>query len=259
MAEALARFRFGFAPRLHDETLCGLPEHQFISRTISTASHKSPAGFFDPPRYPDIEMSTTRQITANRLNAARSRGPITPAGKEASARNSLRHGLLSSTVVLNGESAAGFVELLQNLNDEFQPATPAETAAVETMAIARWRQLRVWSLQKLTLDMEMSRQGAPGSPPVLRAALAVRRLSADDSTLDNLHRYETAYDRQFARALRQFHFVRSTRGESDLPFAQSSLAAAGTWETTETAPCPEMRRFPDEANPKNEHLEENAQ
>ena len=57
--------------------------------------------------------------------------------------------MLAQTVVLEGESKDRFQELLDGLIAEFQPGSTAETALVETMAIARWRYLRILSLQKI--------------------------------------------------------------------------------------------------------------
>jgi len=46
---------------------------------------------------------TEAQLRASRANGALSLGPTTPAGKRRSSRNSARHRLLSSSVVLEGE------------------------------------------------------------------------------------------------------------------------------------------------------------
>ena len=43
-------------------------------------------------------MATPRQILANRLNAAKSRGPKTEKGKARSRMNALRHGLAAVTI-----------------------------------------------------------------------------------------------------------------------------------------------------------------
>ncbi len=44
-------------------------------------------------------MTSYRQIEANRRNALKSTGPKTDAGKQASRRNSIRHGLTAETVI----------------------------------------------------------------------------------------------------------------------------------------------------------------
>src|SRR5580704_12356212 len=110
------------------------------------------------------EMKSPRsplQIAAARANGAKSRGPITAAGKRASAANSAnstgpvtpegkarssqnatRHGLLSASMVLHGESDDRFSAYLSVLEDELQPAPGVESSLVETMAVAPWRRMR---------------------------------------------------------------------------------------------------------------------
>jgi hypothetical protein len=45
-------------------------------------------------------MSSDKQVAANRLNAQRSTGPRTPAGKARVSFNALKHGLTGREVVL---------------------------------------------------------------------------------------------------------------------------------------------------------------
>jgi hypothetical protein len=66
-------------------------------------------------------MSTEHQQNASRANGSKSRGATTPEGKLASSRNAITHGMLSTTIVLNGESADRFLGLLAALLEEFQP------------------------------------------------------------------------------------------------------------------------------------------
>ncbi len=70
-------------------------------------------------------MATERQILANRANALKSTGPRTAAGKKRSAPKVSVRGLVSTTVVLKGESLHRFNELAAALILQFQPpATP---------------------------------------------------------------------------------------------------------------------------------------
>jgi hypothetical protein len=69
-------------------------------------------------------MSTERQQNASRANGRKSRGATTPEGKLASSRNAITHRMLSTTIVLKGESTGRFLDLLTALLEEFQPQTP---------------------------------------------------------------------------------------------------------------------------------------
>jgi hypothetical protein len=82
-----------------------------------------------------------------------SRGPNTERGKAASSRNAVRRGILSETVVLEGESVDRFIEHLAALQEYFEPANPIQSALVETLAVCRWRQMRLsFEIQKQSLE-----------------------------------------------------------------------------------------------------------
>ncbi len=90
--------------------------------------------------------TTEKQIAANRLNAAKSTGPVGPSGKAIAARNSLKHGLLAKEIVVDAgegaESQEQFEAELQALVDHFAPMGPLEEILVEKIAVACWRQRR---------------------------------------------------------------------------------------------------------------------
>jgi hypothetical protein len=93
-------------------------------------------------------MSTLKQKIAARANGAKSRGPVTDAGKGISSRNAVRHGMLSASFLFAEENHESFDELVANLYDEHQPSTETERVLLETMATSRWRQMRLWGMEK---------------------------------------------------------------------------------------------------------------
>ncbi len=110
-------------------------------------------------------MSTTAQITANQANAKLSTGPQTEAGKAASAQNNFRHGLAGAFVIREWEKEDEYYDLLHNLRQEHQPATPTEILLVETMAKHFWLAQRAVQLQELcfhatlpTVDRDFEKQ-----------------------------------------------------------------------------------------------------
>jgi hypothetical protein len=197
-------------------------------------------------------MATERQIQANRANAKRSTGPVTEKGKQASSQNALRHGQLSSSVVLKAESPTLFDQLLSSLIEEFQPGTANETALVETMAVARWRLMRNWTIQTALLEVEMVNQDPEaGNPPIL-AALAFKSLADSSCSLQLLQRYETSLDRQYSRALNNLLKSRAA-ARTAVPQAQDPCPPGPQPEpvgvTPEAAaPVEPIRKFPNEPN-----------
>jgi hypothetical protein len=146
-------------------------------------------------------MSSERKIRASRLNGAKSRGAVTPEGKRKSSANSARHHLLSKTILLENERPDAFADLLVGLTREFNPQTETQRALVETMAVSRWRQTRIWAVERATLQSAMEAHDPDTTEPATRVALAFRSLADDSRTLDLFSRYEARFDRQFARSL----------------------------------------------------------
>jgi hypothetical protein len=133
------------------------------------------------------------------------RGAKTPEAKQRSAANNLKHGLVARTVVLEDENLQAFTDLLNSYELELQPQTEIQSALVQTIAVCRWRLLRLWSIERSSLKIEMDKHDPAENSPSTRAAMAFRTLSDESRSLDILNRYETRYDRQIIRSLNMLH------------------------------------------------------
>ncbi|MGD1073526.1 MAG: hypothetical protein ABSB15_25725 [Bryobacteraceae bacterium] len=152
-------------------------------------------------------MRSEKQTNASRTNGKKSRGPISPAGKRISARNAERHGLLSQSIVMEGEDKERFHALLARLVSEHLPQTDSELELVETMAVAKWRQKRVWDMETARMSHEIRTQARDpelaAHTPVVRAALAFESVVDRSRSLSVLSRYEVRFDRIYIRAKRE--------------------------------------------------------
>jgi hypothetical protein len=129
-----------------------------------------------------------KQLEANRSNASGSTGPRTPAGKRNSSRNGIRHGILCNSILVEGESRRRFVGLLDSLNDEFRPESPTECALIESMAVARWRLMRLWSAESAGISYQLRKQSeddAAENPPT-RTMFALHSLGERGHSLETL-------------------------------------------------------------------------
>jgi hypothetical protein len=154
-------------------------------------------------------MSSKRKILSARANGAKNRGAKTPEAAQRSAANNLKHGLVAHTVVLEEENLQAFTDLLTVYERRLQPQNEIETALVETIVVCRWRLLRLWSIERSSLKIEMDKHDAGEKSPSIRAAIAFRTLSDDSRSLDLINRYETRYDRQISRSLNMLHKLQS--------------------------------------------------
>jgi hypothetical protein len=84
-----------------------------------------------------------QQIAANRLNAQRSTGPRTAAGKARVSSNALKHGLTGRDVVLPGENPDDFDSFRAGLLTSLDPQGELEGAFAERIVVDLWRLRRI--------------------------------------------------------------------------------------------------------------------
>ena len=168
-------------------------------------------------------MSSLRRVQSSKANGALSKGPSTPAGKQRSSLNALRHGLCAKCIVLDHESRENFLTLLQQHVDRFQPANEVEFGMIEEMCASYWRQRRAWAIETALLDKQIALQ--PEGSNAGRMAAAFDHLAAAP-TLPLLHRYETRLHTMYQRALRTFILLRTAKIPNDPdPISEHPLAA----------------------------------
>jgi hypothetical protein len=123
-------------------------------------------------------MTTDKKRETSRVNGAKSPGPITPEGKEASAQNALKHGaysvkyaaevprtpadhreatlsLSSNGVTLPGEAEDTYDRLFNSCLERFQPADDIELEQVESIVAATWHTRRIAAAIRLHLQQSM--------------------------------------------------------------------------------------------------------
>jgi hypothetical protein len=96
-------------------------------------------------------MGKSRKSRAevSRKNGSKSRGPKTQQGKERSRKNSVKHGLLSSVIVLGKfETREEFDKLLEDLTSSFEPKGKMEEILVEEIAVCYWRLRRAITAER---------------------------------------------------------------------------------------------------------------
>jgi hypothetical protein len=86
--------------------------------------------------------------------AGKSGGPKTRHRKKRSSRNSLRHGIFSSVVLLEDEPAAEFDFMLQGFRSHFQPEGVVEETYVELLVTLFWRYRRVLAAERAEIQVE---------------------------------------------------------------------------------------------------------
>lgn len=100
-------------------------------------------------------MTATDELVDHAAKA-RSGGPKTPEGKDASRRNALKHGM-RARVLLPGDLADAIAARNRQFTDEFQPNTPYETWLIEQVAEATVRIDRCAELSIAAVERQADR------------------------------------------------------------------------------------------------------
>src|ERR1700759_362974 len=109
-------------------------------------------------------MSTLKQQEANRLNAQKSTGPITEAGKRRSSLNAVRHGLTGQVVILPEEEMEAFnrfvAPVAASLKMPDAPDDAHENQLAEMYAKELWRINRCAAMEDSMLTLGLMEEVA---------------------------------------------------------------------------------------------------
>lgn len=173
--------------------------------------------------------TSSARAEASRRNGARSRGPVSAAGKARSARNATRHGLRARNLLLADESARDFAALAGALEAELAPQGVLQAELARRVTAAAWRARRADRLEAALLeghrDVSADRAGER------RAALGLGLIRDGNGprALETLVRYRGSVLAELFRglgALRLLQAEAAGRAAADLPpTGRAALAA----------------------------------
>jgi hypothetical protein len=103
-------------------------------------------------------MTSEKQIEANRLNALKSTGPTTPAGKARSAQNAVTHGLTAESVLLPGEDADAFAEFEADYIRELRPTGRLQRTLVAEIVADSWRLGRIPMFEASAIRLKITKR-----------------------------------------------------------------------------------------------------
>jgi hypothetical protein len=104
-------------------------------------------------------MSSLKQIEANRRNALKSTGPITPEGKERSRRNAVRHGLTAETVIAALEDCEDYQAFEAAVISDYDAESAAERELVLRLASVLWRLRRATGIETAIFESVTAEPG----------------------------------------------------------------------------------------------------
>ena len=202
-----------------------------------------------------------------RENGSKSHGPVTPEGKEKSARNSIDHGLRAEKlkhfapphyVALCNEDRREYYQLLDQLISVYQPVNLVAPGIVRDIAVGRWQLLRLDTCITSHWNLALIEQGqkpltvASELGEVQTMARSVQVLYSGNAIVHRLNRQIDQFGIRIARLQRQLKFVHQifaavaperTQRESPQP-------AETTSGTPENTPNNEHSIFTTENTPK---------
>lgn len=162
-------------------------ENGFVSQNTSAAPE---------PSFGFVSQAAGTRAEINRLNARHSTGPRSETGKLASSRNSLKHGLAASTLLIPGEDPAAFESLRDVLLEEHQPASETEALLIKEMAQSYWLTRRAIRLQSDCFTED----------------------GVDQRRLSLFLRYQTTHERAFYKALNTLMRLKKERRQIENGF-----------------------------------------
>ena len=165
-------------------------------------------------------MVSRKQLMANRENAKKSTGPVTPEGRSRVSGNAISHGLTSQKMVVPGEKDRDFRKFQLAVIVDLRPVGALEMLLAERVAAAAWRLRRALRVENEMIRAIWKREVDHGGlvDPLARDfndLVTLGEATAADferrEVHDKFRRYEAHIERGFYRALHELQRVQTAR------------------------------------------------
>ena len=157
-------------------------------------------------------MSSLKQQEANRLNAQKSTGPRTAAGKAAVRFNALQSGIDAQSEVIPGEDQTRLEALVSLYQERWNPQTPESQSLVDVCVHSDWllRRLRraeasYWKYCAIETDSQVRDKHDPEG----------RVLTFAEDTLGRVQRRLNAIQRNLQSAIRDLARLKAAEREEE--------------------------------------------
>jgi hypothetical protein len=155
-------------------------------------------------------MATIQQIEANRLNAQKSTGPCSVAGKAVSRFNATKTGIDAKSQIVRSEDPADLETLAAEYQERWQPATPEERLLVDTLIYDEWLLRRFRRIDAEILECEMQDAWTPK-----KDCPAGQAFGRGANTFSRLQRRIDSTGRDYHRALKEIQRLESEHRQSE--------------------------------------------
>ena len=163
---------------------------------------------------------TPAQIAASRINGAKSKGPITAAGKAIVAGNPITHGFRAESVTLANEDAATYNTLLDNYLRRYAPKDQVESDLVGLLASNMWQVMRCTSIEVALFNLAVTGLNDEKIAAQFndmdecgRLAIAFKQ-DHKEHALELLRRYKSTAERAYHRALQAIEQISKDRNDN---------------------------------------------
>jgi hypothetical protein len=157
-------------------------------------------------------------LRANRRNAQKSTGPKTAEGKQRSALNATRHGILSQVIHLPEEEMNSYNEFTERYVNSLSPVGAVETELANSCADLQFRLHRLAAAEHNLFAIGHDEQGErwnTGHPESHAALTMAETLRCSPDPLALLTLYESRLNRRFLQTLRQLRDIQADRRQQE--------------------------------------------
>jgi hypothetical protein len=135
-------------------------------------------GVFSGSQGDVLAMSSAAQIKANRRNGARSRGPVSEAGKKRASRNRLVYTIEPRSFIAQGEDQVAFRDMARSVLKQYPPRSRFERRIVHRLIAQIWQRDRLLRIEQAMLgDREAVSKLPLALRPVIEEEVGLERLS----------------------------------------------------------------------------------